>query len=52
MIRCFAGRLDTVVTGDATAGCRGVIHEDAGVPRRGIVAIGAATGGCDMIGRF
>jgi hypothetical protein len=33
MIRRFASRLDTIVTGDATAGYRGVIHEDAGVPR-------------------
>ena len=39
MVRSLAGRLDAVVAGYATAGYRGVIHEDAGGPRRGVVAI-------------
>lgn len=45
MIRCFSGRLDAVVAGYAIAGYGCVIHEDAGGPRRGVMAI-VARGGC------
>ena len=52
MRRCLSSGLDAVVTADATAGNRRVIHERDYFPVGSNVTVGALSCGCNVTGRF